>query len=247
MHGLQRIESDQIDAVDPITTKRGGDIHDFQVKCVCGGDNKSCNNGWMRRLENQSRPIMVPLMNGEETRLYPHQQKVLAGWAATKAVVAEHDPLGRITTTQAERDHIMSTQLPPSQGWSIWIGYYERQKWEGYLGSTPFAFWPGPENAHLLGVPTPDFNGQASFQVVKKLFIQIIRCVVPEVVEKWRFDAKATSVIRRIWPVSEYSIVWPTPVMSDHDADYVCSAFSIAAVRGVRRRLARDAGQTPAS
>lgn len=73
--------------------------------------------------------------------------------------------------------------LPPDEGWTIWIGYYERNNWPGYLGSNPFAYLPGPENTELRKIPRPNFNGQASFQVVKKLFIQVIRCRVPEVVE----------------------------------------------------------------
>ncbi len=240
-HELQRIEGSEVTATDTKAIKQGGDIHDMQVKCVCGGDKRSCNNGWMRDLENLARPIMVPLMNGAERRLTPEQQKVVAGWAALKAMVAEYHPLGRVTTTQGERDHMRATRLPPMLGWAIWIGHYERVNWPGYLASTPFAFWPEPERAHLLGVPTTDFNGQSSFQVVKKLFIQIIRCEVPEVVEKWRFDLRATNLLRKIWPPSNYSIVWPSPIMSDADADYVGAAFGVATVRAVRRRLARNA------
>src|SRR5271165_2116772 len=69
VHGLQRIEAGKVDVSDLREYKRGGDIHDMQVHCVCGGDDKSCNNGWMRELENVARPIMTPLMSGSETRL----------------------------------------------------------------------------------------------------------------------------------------------------------------------------------
>jgi hypothetical protein len=119
------------------------------------------------------------------------------------------------------------------------VGHFVRRDWPGYLGSVPFAYWPEPERVHLLGIPTTDFNGQSSFQVVKKLFIQIIRCQVPELVEKWRFDRRATNLLRKIWPPIDYSIVWPPPVMSDEDADYVASAFPRATIEAVRRGLRR--------
>jgi hypothetical protein len=62
---------------------------------------------------------------------------------------------------------------------------------------------------------------------------------VPDLVEKWRFDARATHVLRRIWPPIGHSIIWPPPAMSDFDAAYVESAFSTAGTRAVQRRLAR--------
>jgi hypothetical protein len=175
---MHRIEHDRIES-GKLTVKRfGGDIHDMQVKCVCGGGSNSCNNGWMRRLENSAKPVLVPLMNGEAMRLSIEQQRIVAGWAALKAMVAEHDSVGHVTTSQAERDHLMATRLPPALGWAIWIGYFGRKHWPGHLGSNPFAYWPEPERAHLLGVATTDFNGQSSFQVVKKLFIQIVTAQV---------------------------------------------------------------------
>jgi hypothetical protein len=242
IYGLHRIEELTILNADVRVTKRGGDIHDMQVKCVCGKDVKSCNNGWMREFENQARPILIPLMNGARLRLSPDQQEVVAGWAAMKAMVAEYAPTSHVTTTQAERDQMRASRRPPDQCWAIWIGHYERKDWPGYLGAAPFAYWPEPEREHLLGVPTTDFNGQASFQVLKKLFIQIIRCQAPSLVEKWRFDARASIGLRKIWPPSGYSFDWPPPTMTDFDADYVASAFSRTAITAIRRKLARTQG-----
>lgn len=236
---IGRIELGEVTVEGEKTSHKGGDIHDMKVWCVCGGKKNTCNNGWMRTFENIARPILIPLMNAQDLRLSPHQQSVVAGWAALKAMVAEYNPIGFVTSTQGDRDRMMALQLPPQEGWGIWIGNFERHAWPGHLASNPFAYWPEPERAHLLGVPTTDFNGQSSFQVTKKLFIQVIRCRVPELVEKWRFDHRATNLLRKIWPPSGYSIVWPPPAMSDWDADYVASAFPRAATTAVQRRLAR--------
>lgn len=247
VYGLHRIEELSVINADVRVTKRGGDVHDMQVRCVCGGDVRSCNNRWMRELENRARPVLIPLMNGHQLRLSPEQQAIVAGWAAMKAMVAEYERSARVTTTQSERDYMRTVRLPPDRGWAIWIGRYERKEWPGYLGSAPFVYWPEPERAHLLGVPTTDFNGQVSFQILKKLFIQIIRCQVPSLVEKWRFDARASVVLRKIWPPSGYSFMWPPPTMNDFDADYVTGAFSQAAITAIRRKLARirETGGTP--
>lgn len=241
VRGMHQIETGGVGISDVRTRRHGGDIHDMQVKCVCGGDKTSCNNGWMREIENHARPILIPLMNGNRIRLSPDQQKIIAGWAALKAMVAEYEPTSRVTTPQTDRNHMMATGEAPEPGWGIWIGHYERVSWPGHLGAVPFVFWPEDERAHLLGVPTTDFNGQSSFQVVKKLFIQIVRCRMPELVEKWRFDARASAVLRKIWPNSGYSFNWPPPTMSDRDADYVANALPRAIITAVQRKLAREA------
>src|SRR5579864_5222632 len=58
-----------------------GDVRDWSVRCVC---EKKCNNGWMRRLENSARPIMVPLIQGHRSRVLPAHQRIIATRAAMK-------------------------------------------------------------------------------------------------------------------------------------------------------------------
>jgi hypothetical protein len=113
-----------IDRSDRLLIKRAGDIRDWQIKCVC---ETRCNNGWMRRIENQARPIMFPLieageiLRGEKIRLTPHDQKTIATWAVLKAMVAEFDPNGWVTTHHAQRKFFKQNLTPPA-GWSVWIG-----------------------------------------------------------------------------------------------------------------------------
>lgn len=76
---LAHVDS-HINRSDRTLIKRQGDIRDWQIKCVC----EPCNNGWMRRIENQARPIMRPLIDatallkGETIQLTPHDQKIIA-------------------------------------------------------------------------------------------------------------------------------------------------------------------------
>ncbi len=68
--------------------RRSGDLRDLQVRCVCG----ACNNGWMREfVDDCARPIMIPLITGSHVRIDPSQLRVIATWAAMKAMVAEFD------------------------------------------------------------------------------------------------------------------------------------------------------------
>jgi hypothetical protein len=47
---------------------------------------RTCNNGWMGNLEGLARPILVPMINGRETVLTPHDQRLVATWAYKTAL-----------------------------------------------------------------------------------------------------------------------------------------------------------------
>ena len=60
---------------------------DIKVKRVC----KSCNNGWMSRLENDVQPILRPMMtaSGGTISLSPNDQEVLARWIYKTVLMAD--------------------------------------------------------------------------------------------------------------------------------------------------------------
>lgn len=64
---------------------------DAQVRRVCG----DCNNGWMSRMEDATRPVLEPLIRGEPITLSADHQEVLAKWLTKTGMMLElatHDP-----------------------------------------------------------------------------------------------------------------------------------------------------------
>lgn len=43
---------------------------------------QQCNNGWMKKLEDQARPILLGLLDGFKAILSPANQRIVAAWAA---------------------------------------------------------------------------------------------------------------------------------------------------------------------
>jgi hypothetical protein len=127
------------DRTDFVFVKRPGDVRHWQVLCVCA----ACNNGWMRQqIENRARPIMILLIKGQHVRLSPDQQKIIATWAAMKAMVAEYGELESVTTHHAHRKYLMRHRLPPQRGWSIWIAHYRQQNAPVLWFASPFLVLP---------------------------------------------------------------------------------------------------------
>ena len=59
-----------------------------KVKVVCG----SCNHGWMSRLEDAAKPLLVPMFKGEQVSFDLKQQLILATWAVKTGMVFEFTP-----------------------------------------------------------------------------------------------------------------------------------------------------------
>jgi hypothetical protein len=213
-----------IEKSDRFLFKRAGDIRDWQIECVC---ERRCNNGWMRQnIEDRARPIMIPLITGQPARILPEQQRVIAAWAVLKAMVAEYDRHGWVTTHHMQRKRLMRTLLPPERGWVVWIGHYARSRWVPFWGSSPFLYLSKQQERRARAdVRATHFNSHISTQVVGQLFIHVIRSPARSFVEGWRFSTPDKGALLRIWPPGGASIAWPGRTMTDRDADYAATSL----------------------
>jgi len=58
----------------------------LRVHVVC----TSCNNGWMSRLEEAYKPLLLRLLAGRPVTLSLEEQRLVSRWALKTAIVAEH-------------------------------------------------------------------------------------------------------------------------------------------------------------
>jgi hypothetical protein len=118
--------------------KLPGQVRDWRVKCVCGGTHLTCNGGWMRRIEDMAKPILVPLIQGKQRHLSASDQIIVATWAVLKAMISEYHPTSQVSTHWTQRRLIETKGVPPTNGWSVWIGNYKRKHWRPEWLSFPF-------------------------------------------------------------------------------------------------------------
>jgi hypothetical protein len=94
---------------------RSGDPYTTVVRNVC----ESCNNGWMSALQDQAKPIVYALANGEWPVLDVEQRRVLARWS-TMVTVNLECYARMLRTTQFQRTTLMNGDMP--SGWRLGIG-----------------------------------------------------------------------------------------------------------------------------
>jgi hypothetical protein len=219
------------DRVEYVRTKIP-QIRDWQIRCVCGGDDTSCNNGWMRRLDEAVDPIMTPLILGQETRLSEIDQRTIAAWAVLKVMVADHSHVHH-----KQRKQIKRRRRPPA-GWSVWIGHYERKTMKEEWLSRPFPVVRDAVFAKRKSKSTFSANSNATTQIIKHLLIHVVHVPIPTFGRRWRFTSEKgrplSGNLFRIWPISGVSIKWPSGALTDTDAVYVANAIFEAVQRWTR-------------
>jgi hypothetical protein len=150
----------------------------------------------------------------------------IAAWAALKAMVAEYDAHGWVTTHHLHRAYLMRNFTPPPRGWVIWIGPYIRKKWVTQCGSTPWLYLSDKqERRRGSNIKATYYNSHISTQVIGQLYIHVIRSPARGFIDRWRFTLPDRGSFFRIWPASSTSINWPGQPMTDRDADYIAGAL----------------------
>jgi hypothetical protein len=86
-----------------------------------------CSHGWIQRLEDNVRPFLTSMIEGEETPLPPARRKLLARWAAKTAMVLETADDPTLATPRFATGHVRRTGVHP--GTQVLVGRYagERQ------------------------------------------------------------------------------------------------------------------------
>jgi hypothetical protein len=189
--------------------KHGGSSTTITVRVVC----KECNSKWMSKLEQAVRPILSPLIRGEEMVLSQDQQRVLATWIAKTAMTAEYRYPTVIAIPQVQRHALMSKCEPP-EGWLVGIGHYKGRKWrDAVLYRQMLAIAP----IEKLDEPHAGDYVQTTCFGLGALFIQTMS--LPFALDDQELPLDETqNPIRQIWPLTKQEIIWPPSTRLDDTA-----------------------------
>jgi hypothetical protein len=108
-------------------SKRMGDFYARRIYCVCG----RCNNDWMSRLQEETKPFLVPMLEGRATVLHKRAQRFLAAWTAMMVMAAEYAERELIAIPASDRTFLREENKPPEH-WHIWIGAHRNQDFPPY-------------------------------------------------------------------------------------------------------------------
>src|SRR4051794_16250232 len=68
------------------STHRQGGPATLTARVVC----EECNSGWMSKLQDRAKPVLIPLINGKSASIGREAQGVLASWATMLSMTTEY-------------------------------------------------------------------------------------------------------------------------------------------------------------
>jgi hypothetical protein len=179
------------------------------AKVVCG----QCNNGWMHRLEEASKPIMRPGLRRQRFAIGTGDQRTLALWAV-KTVLVFQAALMRQPLAPLDHFTLLRDDRPPPSGISVWLGSHARARTDPSsavylqstldLSTTPKTVRDGRNAAYFAFLAV----GGLSFVV---LGLRDAHDVCVDI------DGPLADAAMKLWPNQEPQVQWPPELMLDQD------------------------------
>lgn len=148
LHFISRPEKDisghQIDS-DLKADSHPGDPYTRGVYNVC----KNCNNRWMSDLQNEAKPSIIKLANGNWDALTDEECEVLARWALMQSI--NFECYGRHLITCEEHRNILKNGKIPS-GCRVYIGRMQDETCAGYSFFRPMVLRGIPQAENILPI-----------------------------------------------------------------------------------------------
>lgn len=180
--------------------ERQGYLFSTKFRVVC----RSCNNGWMSQLEEDTKPVLVKLMKGDKLKLQKADQRLLSRWIAMKVITGEHAEKGLHVTQKDDRLSLKEKGIIPEY-FAIYISTHATDAASGWLriSNTISTSISGP-NPPLRGLKR---NTQSVAIICGKVFIYVF-ATREKGIESAKF-IKMNS-LECIHPMDNSELTWPT-------------------------------------
>jgi hypothetical protein len=180
---------------------RQGHTYTRKFKVVC----KRCNETWMGDIEEDTKPILIPFVQGSPMTLLRNHRIKLARWLALKTMVIEQENPKDAVLQEDARAGFMDTQNIPREI-RAWLFTHDDTDWYA-------SFW----HQTLIASFTPDHppatgrlkNVQTTALGVGHLFAFMIVTTLPGA--NFKLNQELRYFTRQLWPLRPEPIAWPLP------------------------------------
>jgi hypothetical protein len=222
---LTRIPAPELPNISELRI-RAGDPLRANVHVVC----QDCNSKWLSQIQEQTKPILIPLLQGKKSALGPTTQAQLAKWCTMATMTGEfidRDPIGQ-GVSLAERQMLWKKSAIPT-GWRIWIARYRRNRWKGEWVHLAVPILDAENSVGLKAGDHAPPNTQTTTFVIGELYVHVMSSSQhPDLTAKWLWPAfsRLSRLLIQIWPPKESFIAWPPESLTDRDADTIPTLFA---------------------
>jgi hypothetical protein len=202
--------------------KRAGASTSHRVRRVCD----KCNNGWMSRLQEEAKPVLLPLLTDRWKPISPKSQDIIARWAMMFTMVNEFRDVRTVAIRAEDRQKFMEKGRPLDQ-WAIFVGHYLRGIKHGACWHRSLGIQLAPKS----GPVDETYTGQSTVLAFGSLLI----LAMSNSSRDWHLPTSAEMpswlALSQIWPAASVPIQRPFRPLDDTDFDDVGRLLSEHVIR----------------
>jgi hypothetical protein len=170
----------------------------------------------MAKLQEKTKPYLIPMLEGKHIVLQTNGQRTLAGWIAVMVAVSENLDNESVAIPFRDRQFIRANKRPPSR-WRIWIGQHRRSNFELFIHN---AMPLGTEQEAQGLAPDAPANPNTQTTTIclgNHLVIHVIGSDrVWPFIRRWQLPRAVRDIMVEIWPVRGVER-WPTAMTALDD------------------------------
>lgn len=192
-----------------------GPTFNQKLRRVCS----DCNNIWMSGIETDVKPILSPMILGEQIELDEEDQRKLACWITLKTIIIDSYQPQSSAISQEQRDLFSSLKSPPPN-WLISIARNSGTRWRSSWSHRSYSLeklptFVRPERANL----------QATTIGLGQLVVHSFSAPNDFVHSRM---AWAMEPFTRLWPLPSKALRWPQPNgLSDYEIDVLANVIRL--------------------
>jgi hypothetical protein len=196
---------------------------ELKLKRLCAG----CNNGWMSRLEERTKPILVRLLENEPVLLDLDAQAEVARWAIKTAMVVEGvENIEHHLYSTSDRVAMRERQEIPTRT-MVWLATLSERD---VLFTSKTEHWDAPVDARTRAMCVTIAFGSVALQVFTMKLPHEVSSAVSVTTQMLKGPwLEATA---RIWPHSVAPLTWPLTraLTGETELDQFANRFKASAV-----------------
>jgi hypothetical protein len=179
----------------------------------------------MGKLQERAKPILTPLLLGEQPTLAASDQRLIAAWITMVTMVYEFSDPATVAISQAERTTFMNTGEPPANWWIAIGNLKNTHRQIAHTGAVMFSGKrPNPLSEKLNTQVTTGAIGRLIFQAFSSGFTTI--------------DLTGTTTfglgLTRIWPTAGHPVRTIRP-LNESEAERVYTTLRASLDRTFNR------------
>ena len=194
-------------ALPPKIKTSQGHVWTKKIRVVCA----RCNNSWMSDLENDSKPILIKLIQSVPHTIPIDASRTLARWIALKIMVGEHNHPNDVVTSSEDRVKFKCAGDIP-ENFRIWIAKCGVRGWQ-----TAYLRHAATMGLSLVDPPTRCKNIQSVTFGIGDLLVHVLHTTVLELdikVEKLGLVPLHPTTAPIAWPPMKlYLLSMPIPLL----------------------------------